>query len=154
MGLILGIDPGAGGGLALIEGGTLVGHTRMPTWKVGSKTVVDARRLDGWLGGDQPQVAVIEAVGAMPGQGVTSMFSFGRALGGVEAWAAMRCPRIEYVAPQAWKSGVGLSKDKRASMALARRKFGDSPLWDVLANDGIAEAALMALWWMEKHGHG
>ena len=39
---------------------------------------------------------------------------------------------------------------KKESLDLARLKFGDSNLWNVKSNDGIAEAALLTLYWIEK----
>ena len=38
----------------------------------------------------------------------------------------------------------------KESLDLARLKFGDSDLWNVKSNDGIAEAALLTLYWIEK----
>jgi hypothetical protein len=94
--VVLGIDPGLSGGVALVTAingvPILAASTRMPTWHVGTKTIVDVAALERWIVGARrehglplPTAAVIEAVHAMPGQGVTSMFAFGRALGAVEA---------------------------------------------------------------------
>ena len=64
----------------------------------------------------------------------------------------IRCRETEWVTPQVWKKYWGLGRDKRDSLDLARTKFGAGPDWGVLANDGIAEAALMASWYLDvKH---
>jgi hypothetical protein len=49
--------------------------------------------------GDEPQMCVLERVGARPGQGVTSMFRFGQVFGALEmAIAAAEMP-MQYVTP-------------------------------------------------------
>ena len=45
---------------------------------------------------------------------------------------------------------MGLSSDKQASMDACKLHFEENRLWDVKANDGIAEAALIALWWQRQ----
>jgi hypothetical protein len=54
---------------------------------------------------------------------------------------------VNWVTPQKWKKHFSLSSDKAASLDRARLEFGASSLWTVKANDGIAEAALIALYW-------
>lgn len=68
--------------------------------------------------------AFIEKVGAMPGQGVTSMFSFGYGFG---VWmgilAALKIPHT-LVTPQAWKKEMFAGYDKDTdSRVIARRLF-------------------------------
>jgi crossover junction endodeoxyribonuclease RuvC len=89
---------------------------------------------------------VIERVAAMPGQGVTSMFSFGQSLGFVHAISCLSGARVEFVTPSVWKGKMGLlNSGKDAS----REKF--RTLWPKHAalvsrvkDDGRAEAALLA----------
>ena len=150
---VLAADPGATGGVALIEDGAFVRGLRMPVLKHGKRKLVDTLRLSDWLGPDVPDHFVIEQVGAMPSQGSVSGFNFGRATGAIEAWAIGHGKPVHWVTPAVWKKALNLSKDKRASMDAARLRFGDDPLWQVLANDGIAEAALLGAYWMEKN-HG
>jgi hypothetical protein len=95
-------------------------------------------------------VAVIEWVHAMPKQGTVSTFAFGRATGAVEAVAQLTAERVVWVTPQRWKKFYGLSRDKTASINLAKEKFGSAWKWDKRAEDGIAEAALMALWYVDN----
>jgi crossover junction endodeoxyribonuclease RuvC len=91
-------------------------------------------------------VAFIENVGAMPGQGVTSMFTFGHATGTVRGvLGALEIP-VRLVTPQAWKKYVGLlNKDKDAARSLAIQMW---PEWRVLDKKGegqaLADAALIA----------
>ena len=77
---------------------------------------------------------VIEKVHAMPGQGVTSMFSFGGSFHGLRAvYAALRVS-YELVSPQGWKKVVlaGTQKDKAAATAYCRQKW---PRQSLMAND-------------------
>lgn len=157
---IAGIDPGLSGGWAVLsckEGAlpALVAGGRMPTLKQGSKTLVDASELYGQLTKPLPgpglDAVVLETVHAMPRQGVSSTFTFGTAYGAAHAVAQLSAVRLEGVPPQAWKKHFGLSQDKRSSLDRAAAAFGRDAMvnWTVLANDGIAEAALMALWFYE-----
>ena len=95
-------------------------------------------------------VSIIEKVHAMPRQGVTSSFQFGRNFGGIETLSYIFSKRVDYVAPAIWKKSLGLGQSKKESLDLARLKFGTSDLWNVKSNDGIAEAALLTLYWIEK----
>jgi crossover junction endodeoxyribonuclease RuvC len=132
----------------MIEGGALVWGARMPIVKMRGKAMIDARRVAQLL--EEPfDVAVIEAVHAMPRQGVSSSFQFGRMLGGIEALVYATGARVEYVTPAAWKKALGLSTEKQASIDAAKIRFG-SVADEVLrhkADDGIAEAALIAAYW-------
>lgn len=153
---ILGIDPGQSGGLAILHGGRLVKGTRMPVVELRGKKQVDARAVVDWWGDCMVpfDVAVIEAVHAMPKQGVSSSFQFGRMLGGIEALVFSFGRPVHYVTPAAWKKAMGLSSDKRASIDAAKIMFGSDAdaLLKHKADDGISEAALIAAYWRDKVG--
>ena len=146
---ILGVDPGQSGGLAIIHGGRLVKGARMPVLELRGKKQVDARAVIEWLAGDAFDVAVIEAVHAMPRQGVTSSFQFGRMLGGIESLVFSYGKPVHYVTPASWKKAMGLSSDKQASIDAAKIRFGSDVdgMLTRKADDGIAEAALIAAYW-------
>lgn len=150
--MILGIDPGISGGWACIDGsGHLLHWSRMPTLQLRTKRIIDARLMHEQLAPLDLDDAIIEQVHAMPRQGVSSSFSFGRSTGAAEAVAMISAPRGHWVTPAVWKKALGLSASKQASLDAARLKFGDrGKLWDVKANDGIAEAALLAWYWLDK----
>ena len=117
----LGIDPGHTGALVLIDQDSTVLNRRvMPTIKLKNgkktKTVTDYSLLHCFLlecdlEGDY--VAFVEQVGAMPGQGVTSMFNFGMNFGAI--LQALVCNRIAYrlVTPVKWCAKIhkGLSRE-------------------------------------------
>jgi hypothetical protein len=150
--ITVGVDPGLSGAIALVESdGTLVDAYDMPI--VGGQ--VSAHLLAGlepWNHPDQPfGTVVIEDVHAMPKQGVTSSFNFGRSKGVVEGVFAGAGRPIEYVAPATWKRALHLSKDKGASRRRAIELWPDhSDKFKRVKDDGRAEAALIALWYVTK----
>jgi crossover junction endodeoxyribonuclease RuvC len=152
--IALGIDPGARGGLAILDGTGLVEAIRMPILAHGSRTLVDTAEIAKFAGfhTEPLDVIVIELVHSMPKQGVASSFAFGRAAGAVEGWAVSTGLPVNWTTASSWKKRLGLGKDKRASLDAARLHFGYDPRWGVLANDGLAEAALIALDWIRQFG--
>lgn len=144
--MIVGIDPGKGGGLAYI-GTEIVGAGAMPMPLVGKD--IDGHELAMVLHNWKPDMVIVERVHAMPGQGVTSMFTFGmgygRLLGILEALG------IPYrlVTPQAWKKTVlaGTTKDKSAAVQFCRRAFPGvslTPGRKRVPHDGMADALCLA----------
>ncbi len=103
--MVIGIDPGKSGGIAVVTS-TSFDADPMP---VSSDGLVDCRQLAQWISdkrsvwGSGKDVSVwIEDVHAMPGQGVCSMFSFGRGLGAVEGVCGALGLAIHRVRPQEW----------------------------------------------------
>lgn len=156
--MIIGIDPGMTGGIAMLsDSGEFLGGQRMPLVVDGKRKLVDGGLLNDFVYNTRPvgmegalKRIVIEAPNSMPGQGLQSTFNFGRMCGAVETWATSRACPVTMTTPGQWKKAMGLTKDKRASLDKAVLEFGPDPLWQVLANDGIAEAALIALWWQRQ----
>ena len=146
--LILGVDPGLGGALALVDldGPRLVAALPMPVVRFGRHAIVDAAAILDWLEPFRVSAIVIEDVHAMPGQGVASSFQFGRLAGGVEsALTAVGCP-IAHVTPATWKKRAGLGREKGRSLDLARLRFGPREEFRRAKDHGVAEAALIALY--------
>ena len=156
--MMVGVDPGLGGALALLTGqGGLVEVWDMP---VQTKTHGKGNEVDPFKLGDilreiesladgQGVRATIERVAAMRGQGVTSVFSFGDSAGCVRAALGVMEIPTQFVLPTAWKKAAGLGKkDKGASRTLATQCWPDRrDLFARVKDDGRAEAALIA-----KHG--
>ncbi len=145
---ILGIDPGLSGAICFLDSGT-VETFDMPTFetiKSGRKRrEVNAAELARIIADRNPDKAIIELVGAMPGQGVSSMFNFGRSFGAVEGViAALQIP-VTKVRPAKWKRDMGLSKDKGESRRRASEIYpAASEQFKLVKHDGRAEAALLA----------
>lgn len=93
-------------------------------------------------------VCAVEKVGARPGQGVTSMFHFGKSAGYIEGvLTALKIP-YQLVPPKKWKKVFSLSNDKSQSIETCKRLF---PNVDLRAtercrtdSDGKAESLLLA----------
>ncbi len=94
----------------------------------------------------------VERVSAMAGQGVTSVFSFGRSFGMIEGiLAALKMP-VTFVAPATWTRAIGRSPGKDASRARAMELFPNYEyFFKRVKDDGRADAALIAHWG-RKHG--
>lgn len=162
-GMILGIDPGLSGALALYwpaTGGLTVYD--MPTLAAGkgksSKRVLDHHGLTAILremnenvaSGSLIDHAFLEQVSAMPGQGVTSMFSFGLSYGALRQALASEGVPTTLVTPVVWKKAMKVTAAKDGAVARAsdllprhadkfRGKRGG-------LMDGRAEAALLAVY--------
>lgn len=141
--IYIGIDPGKSGALAVLYddwGDNVV----VRVIKFDSREYVQTLRdLSG-----QRVKACLEHVGAMPGQGVTSMFNFGQNFGYIKGLLeAFQIP-YELVRPQKWKKAFGITGDKNSSIEVCKRLFPFAQLRRTdrcrKDDDGKAEALLMA----------
>lgn len=141
--IYIGIDPGKKGSLAEIweEGGHVL-HVEIVPFSEQSYDVainevcgIECR-------------CCLERVGPMPGQGVTSMFSFGENFGFIKGLLAAYSIPYELVTPQRWKKEFGVTGDKNNSIAVCKRLFPGVSLRRTdkcrKDDDGMAEALLMA----------
>lgn len=121
----------------------------MPTVliKRGTRQVrqVNAYLLSDLIKGLKPTSAIVEAVHAMPGQGVSSMFAFGRALGVIEGvLAGLRVPTT-LVAPAEWTKAMRVKGGKDGARNRAIELYPRSAhLFARVKDDGRADAALIA----------
>ena len=114
---IVGIDPGASGGIAFIDEQNRAAAHKMP------ETEGDIVEL---LSEFSPStICYLEKVGAMPGQGVSSMFKFGQGYGFLRGVLYSLNFRIENVTPQSWQKYLGcLTKgDKNVTKRKAQELF-------------------------------
>jgi crossover junction endodeoxyribonuclease RuvC len=141
--LFIGIDPGKSGGIACIDTEESSTHTQ----PYSDQALIELCSIvsRNW---NKDVVCCLEKVGAMPGQGVVSMFSFGQSVGYIKG--VLESFRIPYqeITPQKWKKEFGLNSDKAASAEVCRRLFPDVSLLATprckKPHDGMAEALLMA----------
>ena len=138
----IGIDPGKMGALAIIDDSA--GETNVTLVPF---DVMDYRHHLALID-EHKAVAAVERVGAMPGQGVTSMFNFGENYGTIQGLLLANYIPYELVTPQRWRKAFGITGDKNASIDVARRLFPGVDLKrSKIAhkdNDGMAEALLLA----------
>ena len=158
MSFVIGIDPGISGAISVFRDGKLESVVDMPTVEIASgKTIkrhISAATLRNILELDMYQFShvVIEKVGAMPGQGVTSMFNFGRSAGIIEGVVVgLKIPHT-YVTPQTWTKAVGRAAGKDASRMRAMELFPfKADLFKRAKDDGRADACLIAYWYITKN---
>ena len=123
--IILGFDPGQTGAIAAYDGERIEAVIDMPTMTRlhGKGNQVDPYALTTALidlCAGREATAVLEAVSAMPGQGVSSTFHFGESVGVVlGVLGALQMP-IRMVTPAKWKKAAGLlGRDKDAARTMA-----------------------------------
>jgi Holliday junction resolvasome RuvABC endonuclease subunit len=149
---VLGVDPGIRGGLAIVEindGATprLVDAIDIPVIGIGAKERVDVLAIRTWIIAHAPQHAIIERAQAMPKQGASSGFKYGRAVGALEAVIACCEISMTIVEPTAWKKFHRLrGSDKEGGRQRALQLFPSAHALLARKKDhGRAEAALIAL---------
>lgn len=145
----LGIDPGINGAWAVIDSiGQIVAAGDLPTAGDSTQRMVSAALFGAIVRQYGPRVAVIERVGARPGEGGTSLFRFGRACGILEGVVASRGIPLAFVTPGVWKRHFNLSTDKEASRQRAIETWPShaADFFPRKKDHQRAEAALLALW--------
>lgn len=146
--IIFGIDPGVSGAIvAMREDGSIDAHMPMPTFVVGTKNRVNgvaiAAFFRNYLG--QHCKAVLEHVGAMPGQGTASMFSFGHSAGVAEGVLQGMDIPYQLIRPQAWKKRAGLiGKDKDAARTRCVQMYPELRVLDLKGKgQAVSDAILL-----------
>lgn len=162
----MGIDPGASGAIAVLDGEAL------NVWDVPTKLVqrgkvsrgknkgkprtvkeLDEEKLAELIDGVAGKVdyALIEKVGSMSDQGVAGAFAFGQVYGAIRMAVAYSEIPYNLVTPQRWKGAMGCGADKRSSLVrcldlfpVEYRHFWFGDRQGIL--DGRCEAALLALY--------
>jgi crossover junction endodeoxyribonuclease RuvC len=154
------IDPGQTGAFAFLctcDKPILKTHV-MPVLGSGSKKEIDIQGARRILAENRPQLVVLERVGAMPKQGVSSTFKFGTGWGIMQGLlVGLEIPYV-LVRPQDWKKAVlrGFNtKDKDSSCKYCVQRY---PEYDFRAtprcrkpHDGICDAVCMAEYGIEKY---
>lgn len=162
--IVLGIDPGTPITIAALspDGAAILGMWDLAD--VATEELRGGRKNRTWQNSPEliasvlaPWAAlgatvVIEQVGPMPQQGLSSSCRFVGSMylsQGVAAGLGMnRVP----VSPVTWKKAMGLSPDKERSRALALQTWPkDAARFKRMMDQNRAEAALLALWFVKKN---
>jgi crossover junction endodeoxyribonuclease RuvC len=154
----IGFDPGLDGAFAVLDAkGDIIQVFDMPTVevKVGSsmKRKVAPAAIADELQMFQPHrcLAMVEKVAARPGQGVASMFGFGRSLGVVEGVLAGMGISYEMIGPPVWTKAMKVTPGKDGSRQRAMEIWPQKAAYFKRAkDDGRAEAALIALYLLKN----
>lgn len=147
--MICAIDPGYHGAIAWVTNGLLVEVVDMPIVKANGKTRIVASEVAMLLSArwSQTDMVIIEAVGARPGQGVTSMFNFGYGAGLLEGVCAALFLPYFHVTPQTWKRQLGVGADKGECRSMCQKLWpGAAAQFKRVKDDGRADAALLGHW--------
>ena len=153
---VLGVDPGTGGALAMLDtelSALVVADMPIAVIEVGK---MKRRQISEFWLADllrlyEPDCAWIERVHALPKQGVTSSFSFGLSYGLVRGVLAALSVPVSLVTPQEWKKSFRLGASKNEARVIAARLFpANSGSFTRAKDDGRAEAALLALFGAQR----
>jgi len=164
----IGIDPGISGAVAAItEAGDLIAAHHIPTLQAKGKRrevnvgalrtlvtgMIGHGRVKGMIGHGRVMGAV-ERVGARPGQGVVSMYRFGKACGLLEGLLlGLGVPYITPL-PRSWQAAM--LKDVEGETPKIRAVIAASRLWGNLdltlkKDHNKADAALIAMYARQEH---
>lgn len=150
MTLVLGIDPGKTGALALVQDRRVLEILDMPTKVLRrGKNECDPFLVGNWIAAQQVLYGIdhciLERVSSRPGQGVASTFDFGHSFGVVRgAVAALEIPTT-LVTPAEWKKKLRVPAAKNAARGRASELMPQAAgRWLRVKDDGRAEAALLA----------
>ena len=123
--MIIGIDPGQTGALAVMDRGKVADLYDMPTM---ARTYGKGMQVDPYtlatkimeIGSYKISEAIVEQVASRPNQGSQATYNFGEGVGVVlGVLGALQVP-VRFVTPQKWKMTAGLiGKDKDAARTLA-----------------------------------
>lgn len=160
----LGIDPGLTGAFAVYDlaSNSILRCDNIPTLTITRnhkvKNTVDLHRLVTEMrdiAATYPGISsTLELVGAMPGQGVSSMFSFGRTDGSIETAVVAAGIPYSKSTPGVWKKTLSCPADKdgallRASQLMPASLAEWTPKRGFRTKEqckGVAEAALIAFY--------
>ena len=151
--IYIGIDPGKNGGIAyMVDGPRFFVHT-LPYSDDKLLTELNSFSLYDYK---QKVVCFLENVHAMPKQGVSSTFNFGKNFGFIQG--VLRAYNIPYelVTPQKWKKEFSCTSDKNTSIEVCKRLFPSVNLKATERcrkdHDGMAEALLIAEYGRRHYG--
>jgi len=145
----IGVDPGISGAMALVPE---TSPPQVADYPGNPRDITGT--LQGWLIDYDVQLVAIEAASSRPGQGVRSVFTFGRSFG---EWlgilAALGIPHL-LVTAREWQRGLVRPSDgsdpKSRSLTVARRLFPEIDLHR--KKDHHRSDALLLAYWAKRGG--
>ena len=149
---IIGVDSGLTGALAYVsrKDDSFVGTViDMPLKHVNSRDIIDTELIAAvihgeWMDADAIIVEPPQWRGGMSSKAMaTSFFNYGRLTAAFPRWAEVH--------PSVWKKDLGLSKDKKESIGLAKELFPKCrSMLSRVKDHGRAEALLIAVWFIRE----
>lgn len=124
--IFIGIDPGASGGIAIIN--TFANETdvyKMPQTEHDINNIL--YQVGYYANHGVPAVALIEKVGSMPGQGLSSTFKFGQNYGFLRGLLVANKISFSEMIPRSWQKHLGITprnKDTESKTEFKNRLKG------------------------------
>ena len=120
----------------------------------GKRAHINDWALRRWIIEEGPiDLAVLEKVGAMPGQGVTSMFRFGQAAGICQGILVGMNIKTMIVSPREWKKEMGVGREKDQARQIITSLYPSIAVMFKRKKDvDRAEAALLAVYGLRNNG--
>lgn len=166
--MILGVDPGITGALALYQPGRKgerdIEIIDMPRTTMGETEMVDAVVIRDWLrshDNSRPDCCFLELVNAMPSfgkggeqvrMGASSAFKFGDRVGTVRTAIMMMDIPLSRVVPRVWKKAFGLHGSEGACEFVSELLPEFAHLFARKRDHGRADAALIAIYGARMRG--
>jgi crossover junction endodeoxyribonuclease RuvC len=157
----IGIDPGLTGAVAFLCSDGTYNVADIPVIDTSAKgkvrSMINARALANLIIDlDQSDFSrttvMLEQTAAMPGQGVSSMFSMGDSFGACRGVIATLGLSFELVRPAKWKKTMGLTDEKGMARAKAVQMFPNvGHLLSRVKDHNRAEALLLAEYGCRQH---
>ncbi len=151
---IISFDPGINGAFAVLTtGGALIDCGDLPIVGVGKKATLNIPEIAEIVREWNCSESVIEQVGAMPGQGVSSMFRFGEAYGMLQGVLGSLSIPITRIRPVEWKryhriTGKGSDGAEQARQKVIDRFTKHHGLFARKKDHGRADACLIGLYYL------
>jgi crossover junction endodeoxyribonuclease RuvC len=153
MSVILGIDPGIEGAVALLSpSGDLIAIHDLPTLPDGpaGRRRVNPALLVDVLAKTHASCAYVELVNSRPTDGHVSAFSFGVTRGLLEGCLSALAIPVTMIAPPSWKRTIGLAPGKENAKALSRSEAirrwpAQAALFARVRDNGRSDAALIGI---------
>jgi crossover junction endodeoxyribonuclease RuvC len=148
---ILGCDVGQSGALAVIRldngaAPVLVDLLDVPMLGIGASARVDVIQVRDWVVAREPDCALVERGMALPRQGSTSGYKYGRTVGSLESAIVLSGVPWSLIEPAAWKKYHKLGPDKEQARQRAIQLLpGAHHLLARKRDHNRAEAMLIAL---------
>lgn len=149
--IVAGLDPGFSGAIAVINGYGDCETCDMPVTGEDKLRRISAPRVSEFLHSRDVEFAVIELVNPSPAFGCHGNFKFGGAFFDLLGVLDMLAIPFEPVRSPVWKKAMGVTKDKNTSRRRATELFPRAyQQFERAKDDGRAEAALLAAWWLQR----
>lgn len=147
MRIVVGIDPGLAGGVAVLNELDTLETAHLPTIDSDLGRLIDGAYLARWISERDATEAVIELAQSMPDDAKNRAFNYGRTFGQLIAIMQGLLLPITFVRPQQWMKHYGVRRE--ATFDKAKEIWG-ADRFPLKKDIHRAEAALIARYKLER----